>query len=143
VAATGRDPAELLRAWTSLGDPEGRRAFLATLRAVVGPGGQTVNATDKLYLSAAPVPTLLVWGARDATIPVAHGLAAHAALPGSRLEVFPDAGHFPHRSDPDRFAAVLVDFLATTAPALHDPAARRALLAESLARTHQSMMSSG
>ncbi len=122
------DSVEVLRAWASLGDPQGRRAFLATLRAVVGPSGQTDNATDKLYL-ASPVPTLLVWGGRDTMIPVAHGAAAHAALPGSRFVVFPAAGHFPHRSDPERFAAVLRDFLATTAPAAHDPAARRALLA--------------
>jgi len=124
---TRGDTAELLRAWSSLGDPDRRRAFLATLRAVVGPGGQTVNATDKLYLST-PVPTLLVWGGRDPMIPVAHGEAAHEALPSSRLVVFETAGHFPHRSDPVRFAAVLRDFLTTTEPAAYDPAARRALL---------------
>ena len=122
------DTVELLRAWSSLGDPDRRRAFLATLRAVVGPGGQTVNATDKLYLST-PVPTLLVWGGRDPMIPAAHGAAAHAALPNSRFVVFPTAGHFPHRSEPARFAAALHDFLTTTEPAAHDPAARRALLA--------------
>lgn len=87
-----------------------------------------MNATDKLYLSNS-LPTLLVWGGRDPMIPAAHGAAAHAALPSSRLVVFPDAGHFPHRSEPARFAAVLHDFLTTTEPATHDPAARRALLA--------------
>jgi pimeloyl-ACP methyl ester carboxylesterase len=122
------DTDELLRAWVSLGDREARSAFLATLRAVVGPGGQTVNATDKLYLTS-DVPTLLVWGEHDPVIPVAHAQQAHAVLPRSRLEVFPAAGHFPHRSDPARFAAVLADFVAGTAPARHDPAVRRALIA--------------
>ena len=57
------------------------------------------------------VPTLIVWGERDPIIPVAHGSRAHDAMPGSRLEIFEDAGHFPHRDDPRRFAAVLEDFI--------------------------------
>ena len=35
----------------------------------------------------------------------------------SRLEVFPEAGHFPHLDDPQRFTRVLVDFMRTTQPA--------------------------
>jgi hypothetical protein len=38
-------------------------------------------------------------------------------MPGSRLEVLEDAGHFPFNDDPDRFAAILRDFIATTKPA--------------------------
>jgi hypothetical protein len=38
-------------------------------------------------------------------------------MPGSRLEVFPEAGHMPHDADPERFAAILTDFCDTTAPA--------------------------
>ena len=55
--------------------------------------------------------------------------AAEAAIPGSRLEVFERAGHFPHQDEPSRFAEVLLDFLATTEPATAD----RALLRERLA----------
>jgi hypothetical protein len=38
-------------------------------------------------------------------------------MPGSRLEVFPGAGHFVHCDDPARFVRVLVDFLDSTRPA--------------------------
>ena len=31
-------------------------------------------------------------------------------MPGSRLEVFPDAGHMPHDDDPFRFASLLTEF---------------------------------
>lgn len=124
----GTDLAEGFSAYAVLSDPESRRAFLATLRAVVSPHGQTVSALEKLYLTA-PVPTLLIWGGRDPMIPVEHARATHALLPDSRLVVFESVGHFPHRSDPERFAAVLREFLTTTEPAVHDPAARRALLA--------------
>lgn len=63
------------------------------------------------------LPTLLIRGARDAGGPVGHGRRAHAAMPGSRIEVFDGVGHLPFHSDPARFVALLEEFLATTAPA--------------------------
>jgi alpha-beta hydrolase superfamily lysophospholipase len=63
------------------------------------------------------MPTLIVWGDRDPMIPYAHGVAAHEAMPHSRLEIFEDAGHFPFNDDPMRFGAVLRDFMETTEPA--------------------------
>ena len=81
--------------------------------------GQRVSARDRLYLLG-DMPTLIVWGERDRTIPLAHGLDAHRAIPGSRFETLPRAAHFPHLEDPDALAAVLGDFLATTAPARID-----------------------
>jgi pimeloyl-ACP methyl ester carboxylesterase len=107
---------EIWRAYSALADPATRAAFFQTLRAVVDNGGQRVNATDRLHL-AAEVPTLIVWGARDAMIPVTHAHAAHAAIPRSRLEVFAGVGHFPHCEAPGRFARTLLDFIATTEPA--------------------------
>ena len=105
--------ADVMRSYASLGDPETRTAFLRTLRAVIDLGGQRVSALDRLYL-AAEMPTLIIWGDRDPFIPVAHARSAHEAMPGSRLEIFPGAGHYPHRDDPDRFVAALEDFLAST-----------------------------
>src|SRR5213078_3113808 len=100
------DLEEIWRGYASLGDADCRQAFVHTLRTIIDPSGQRVNATDRLYL-AAELPTMVVWGERDRVIPVTHARAAHAAIPGSRLELFPDAGHFPHRSDPRRFVEVL------------------------------------
>lgn len=106
---------EMWHSYASLAAPEARRAFFRTLRAVIDARGQSVSAIDRLYL-AAHVPTLIVWGARDPIIPVAHGHAAHEAIAGSRLEVFPDVGHFPHCEEPARFVATVVDFIAGTTP---------------------------
>ena len=114
-----QDVAEMLRGFLSLNDADARGAFLHTLRAVIDPGGQRVNGHDRLYL-AANLPTLLVWGERDPIIPVAHGHEAHAMMPGSTLELFERAGHFPHLDDPVRFIGVMSDFLATTEPATLD-----------------------
>ena len=66
-----------------------------------------------------------MWGDRDPIIPVRHGHRAHEEMPGSRLEIFEGARHFPHRNDPLRFVAVLSDFLATTEPAKVDPEVMR------------------
>jgi pimeloyl-ACP methyl ester carboxylesterase len=114
------DLGELGRGHASLEDPEARSAFLHTLRTIVDPMGQRVNATDRLYL-AENIPFMLVWGERDRIIPVEHGLAAHELVPSSRLEVFEDTGHFPHLDDPLRFVDVLLDFIESTDPADVDP----------------------
>ncbi len=118
ACAPAPDIDEIGRGIASLADVRTRMAFVHTVRAVIDPLGQRVSARDRLYL-AEGVPTLFVWGERDPIIPVEHGRAAHELVPGSRLEVFEGAGHFPHRDDPVRFIEVLRDFLATTEPAAH------------------------
>jgi pimeloyl-ACP methyl ester carboxylesterase len=105
----GEDLEVLARGFASLDNAGSRQAFLHTVRSVIEPGGQRVSAQDRLTL-AALLPTLIVWGERDSIIPVEHGAAAHEAMPGSRFEVFPGAGHMPHDADPERFAALLTEF---------------------------------
>lgn len=108
---------EIWESYGSLADAQARIAFLHTLRSVVDQAGQRVSAADRFYL-AAHVPTLIVWGSSDSIIPVSQARATHEAISGSRLEIFEGAGHFPHCEAPERFAEVLVDFMASTAPAV-------------------------
>ncbi len=123
----GSDLQGILEGFGSLAAVDARRAFLHTARSIIDLTGQRVSAQDRLYL-AAGMPTLIVWGENDPMIPVAHGREAHAAMPGSRLEIFSDAGHFPFNDDPVRFAALLREFVAGTAPAEHDEERIRRLL---------------
>jgi pimeloyl-ACP methyl ester carboxylesterase len=118
---------EMWRSYASLADPDHRNAFFRTLRSVVDLGGQAVTATDRLYL-ASQVPTLIVWGDRDPFIPVSHAQPTHEAMPGSRLAVFEDVGHFPHCEAPQRFVDVLVDFMNSTEAARLTQARLRELL---------------
>jgi pimeloyl-ACP methyl ester carboxylesterase len=106
---------ETWRSFVSLEEPAARRAFIQTVRGVMDHGGQRVSANERLYL-AEGLPTLIVWGEKDPLIPVRHARGAHERMAGSRLEVFPDAGHFPYRDDPERFVSVLIDFIGTTRP---------------------------
>jgi pimeloyl-ACP methyl ester carboxylesterase len=113
------DLAEVARGYASLADPERRKAFLATLRSVVGTEGQRVAAHDRLYLAEA-LPLLIVWGDRDPIIPVEHAVATHRELPNSRLEIFEGVGHVPQLQSPGRFIAALERFIAETEPAEFD-----------------------
>jgi pimeloyl-ACP methyl ester carboxylesterase len=113
------DVTEVVHGYGLLADPERRAGFLATVRSVIGIGGQRVSAVDRLYLAEA-VPVLIVWGGRDRLVPVSHGEDAHSGIPGSRLEVFEDAGHLPQLEEPSRFVAVLEQFLDETEAATFD-----------------------
>ena len=78
--------------------------------------GQRVSATDRLYLLET-MPTLIVWGERDNTIPLEHGRRAHEAIPGSRLR---DAAPRPRTSrtwkTPTGSPRLLREFIAETEP---------------------------
>lgn len=121
------DGADVFHMFDSLRDSISRRAFVRTLRAAVDLRGQIVTMLDRCYLTVG-MPTLLVWGGRDAVIPIEHARIAHAAMPGSRLEIFENAGHFPHHTEPDRFVEVLDNFLTTTQAATYSVDQWRTLL---------------
>jgi len=107
---------QIARALRPLEHAGAREAFLHTLRSVIDVRGQRVSAVDRLYL-AEEMPSLIVWGKRDPLIPVAHAQTAHDAMPGSRLEIFDESGHFPQLDDPIRFASLLAEFIDSTEPA--------------------------
>lgn len=57
-------------------------------------------------------PTLICFGAKDPIMPARVAKMAHADIPGSRLELIEDAGHFVHSEAADRVNALLVEHLA-------------------------------
>ena len=88
-------------------DEQRLAGFLSTVRSVVGPDGQRVSALQKME-GLDPRRVLIIWGDRDPMLPLAHGLDAHAMLPGSRLVVVPGAGHHPHTHDPELVTAAIL-----------------------------------
>jgi pimeloyl-ACP methyl ester carboxylesterase len=126
----------LARALRPLENADARQAFLNTLRAVIDVHGQRVSATDRLYLLET-MPTLIVWGERDHTIPIAHGRRAHEAIPRSRFATLPDAAHFPHLEDPGGLARVLHEFLEQTEPGRIEDADWGAVLARRSPRSRR------
>lgn len=133
LAGVGLEPNADVRGvaegFASLTRADARRAFLDTVRSVIDPSGQRVSARDRLYLTS-DIPSLIVWGENDRIIPVEHARVAHELMPGSRLEIFAGAGHFPFNDDPERFAGLLGEFIEATAPAELDEDHFRRLLTE-------------
>jgi len=125
--AVGHDLPRVLRILDDLPEPTASAAFSRTLRAVVDWRGQIVTMLDRCYLTEA-IPVQIVWGTKDVVVPVRHAWMAHAAMPGSRLEIFEGSGHFPFHDDPARFIDVIQRFIDTTEPAEYDQAALRELL---------------
>jgi pimeloyl-ACP methyl ester carboxylesterase len=116
------------RALRPLQSTSAREAFLQTLRAVIDVHGQRVSAADRLYLLES-MPTMIVWGERDNTIPLSHGRRAHEAIPRSRVRTLPGAAHFPHLDDPDALSHVLREFIRDTRPGRIEDADWGAVLA--------------
>ena len=54
---------------------------------------------------------LLVWGEKDAMIPVANAQDYLRALGNARLVTFPDLGHVPHEEAPARTLVPVAAFL--------------------------------
>ena len=63
------------------------------------------------YLRRIEAPTLLIWGDRDAMIPIANAADYLRALPHARLVTIPGAGHLPQEEAPAASLPVLQAFL--------------------------------
>jgi pimeloyl-ACP methyl ester carboxylesterase len=71
-------------------------------------------ATDRARYATLRMPTLVLWGERDALTPVAQGRDIAGLIPSARWASLPRAGHIPAIEDPDGFDAALLAFLAST-----------------------------
>ena len=108
--------AEMWSAYSSFGDAETRQAFLRTLRSVVDYRGQAVSALNRLHLRT-DMPTMAIWGDRDAVIPVDHAYAVQKTRPDVRLEVLPGVGHFPQVECPMEVVDLIEDFISSQSAA--------------------------
>jgi pimeloyl-ACP methyl ester carboxylesterase len=62
-------------------------------------------------LKTLTVPTLIMWGDKDALIPVSDAQRFAADIPGARLQIYEGLGHVPMEEDGPRTAADARDFL--------------------------------
>ena len=75
---------------------------------------QTVLQDPVPFLRRIGAPVLLLWGERDAMIPVANAQDYLRALPDARLVVLPGVGHIPQEEAPEASLRALTAFLDTT-----------------------------
>jgi len=69
----------------------------------------TVDFSDRL--KEISVPTLLIWGDRDAFTMRAEQDALNRAITGSRLMTYGGTGYCPHWEEPERYTADLTAFV--------------------------------
>ena len=81
--------------------------YVDALEQLYAAGGDPVGGS----LERIACPTLIVQGADDPWVDASHARTLHAAIPGSRLEIFEGAGHEVQRDRAEDFNRVLLDFL--------------------------------
>jgi pimeloyl-ACP methyl ester carboxylesterase len=63
------------------------------------------------HLARIQAPTLLIWGEKDAMIPVGNAKDYTKALPDSNVVTLPRVGHLPHEETPDQSIIPVLAFL--------------------------------
>lgn len=88
--------------------------YVDALEKLLAAGGDPIGAS----LEGISCPTLIVHGVYDPWVDVSHAHDMHAAIPGSRLEVFERAGHEVQRDRPEAFNELLLEFLGSVGQAV-------------------------
>jgi pimeloyl-ACP methyl ester carboxylesterase len=71
----------------------------------------TVRRPYKVDFDKLNMPVLIMWGAHDNWIPLSNGERLAAAIPGSKLKVFENAGHVPMEEIPTDTVMEYLSFL--------------------------------
>jgi pimeloyl-ACP methyl ester carboxylesterase len=83
------------------------RALLRTRQATEGMTSDTLYARS----GATHVPTLLIWGAEDHTVPIANAAGVRRAIPQVEYHAVDSAGHLPIMERAGVVDPLLIDFL--------------------------------
>lgn len=105
-----------------LASPQLRESLLGADPMLIA-GLAVVNEDLSADLAAVRAETLVLWGERDALVPLRTGKVLAAKLPRAQLEVIEQAGHTPMLEAPAQFRAVLLPFLEIGLPGAPQPRA--------------------
>ena len=112
AAGGAYDAADIAEARARMGcTPGTARAFSRSVRDVIDWRGQNRHFLHRAHEVADLPPLALFWGDADPLIPIKHALESFALIDGATLTRFANAGHFPHRQEPERFVRELEAFL--------------------------------
>ncbi len=119
LMATRRTAETLLRGFfhdQQVVTPDRVAAYFRPLRTVEGQRAALTTARQwdlnwiEQELDGVTVPTLIIWGEYDRSIPVALGVRLRARLAHAEFVVIPDCGHIPEEERPEETTALIVDF---------------------------------
>ncbi len=113
---SAEDVAVYRAAWTR---PGAWQAMLAWYRAapleLSPPGAVTLTMPTLAKMAKIRCPVQLIWGDRDSVFVPAMADQIMAACDNGRLHRLPEAGHVPHRDEPDLCASLIAAFLTNHA----------------------------
>ncbi len=92
--------------------PGAKEAVVRSVRNGVSLGGIRKRFVFLDRLREIKAPLLVVWGAQDQILPVAHAYDALKAAPHTSLKVFDQCGHWPHMEKAQEFNDLVSSFLA-------------------------------
>lgn len=87
------------------------RAFARTVRDVIDWRGQRRFFYQRVHEVTRFPPVAVLWGDRDAIIPIAHATAFAASVEGVVFKRFDGCGHYLHQERPEAFVAAVREFL--------------------------------
>ena len=74
-------------------------------------GRRTMNINHLPNLGQINCPAMVIHGEQDALVPVASAREVAEAIPGAKLRVLPQSGHWPNREHPAEFNSLLREFV--------------------------------
>ncbi|MGH7439854.1 MAG: alpha/beta fold hydrolase [Polyangiaceae bacterium] len=110
-ARANRSPCELATLKSIQRRPGTARAFARTVSDLIDWHGQRHSFFHRAAEVAELPPIAVVWGDRDAVLPIEHGRAFARAVRGVSLVEVPGAGHSVHHDDVASFLRVVHDAL--------------------------------
>ncbi|MFC1888244.1 alpha/beta fold hydrolase [Thermodesulfobacteriota bacterium] len=58
-------------------------------------------------------PTLILWGDKDNYLPLYLGELIHRDIPGSKMEIIPNCGHFIQEDQPEQATKIITEFISS------------------------------
>lgn len=128
LARDGRPYEDIAQLSALSGQKGSARAFARTVGDIIDWRGQRRTYHQRIHEIPELPPILVMWGARDRIIPVAHGRRMVENFEGVQLQIFEGCGHYLHYDKPEIFVRTLDEYLQTP----HLSAARPLSLAQKI-----------
>jgi len=96
--------------------PGAQAAYLSTVRSLASVFGARRHIGDGIIarLEEIRVPTLVIWGAQDAIVPVAHAEIARDRIANAQIHILPECGHMPMMEKTEEFHRLVGRFLVNS-----------------------------
>jgi len=92
-------------------EPGSARAFARTVADVIDWRGQRRGFFQRAREVPHLPPVAVLWGDRDAIIPITHATAFEASVEGAVFRRFDGCGHYLHHEQPEAFVTAVREFL--------------------------------